>query len=116
MQCNFESLFRSNRSLLIFPSLTAAGFGDLHLVAASQQKAQPGDVKPRAGPRLLAPFGTAPAAFPGRAVRALPARPREARSSNARGPRVRPFPRKKRCKANLVSITRVELIYAKEIF
>lgn len=85
-----------------FLPLTAAGFGDLHLVAASQQKVQPGDVKPRAGPRLLAPFGTAPAAFPGRAVRALPARLREARPSNARGrrlartPRVRPFPRKKK--------------------
>lgn len=44
---HFESVFRSNYSLLIFPSLTAGGFGDLHLVAMSQQKVQPGDVKPR---------------------------------------------------------------------
>lgn len=63
VQCDFKSVFRSNCSLLIFSSLTAAGFGDLHLVAMSQQKVQPGDVKPRTGPRLLTQFWMASVAL-----------------------------------------------------
>ena len=124
MQCNFKSVFRSNYSLLIFSSLTAAGFGDLHLVAVSQQKVQLGDVKPCAGPRLLTRFGMASVA----SARASGTRPpgtdegssvfKCARLKTCANPVCKTICRLlgKRCKANTVSIIRIELICMKEIF